>query len=803
MSMTDGTKGDRPLPTRQSPAMVPAYPAAPPAYFMVDEPSGSGPIGIGAFLRRHRWTILGALAVVVPLTAFFTSTRPTIYESYSSFLVESSGGGGAAPLEVLARAGKAGTMLTESELLMSRRVVASAVREFGLNLAVVIDEESKPVTDVFPSFSVGEEIVPGAYRVEPAEDGSYTVTNESTSQVVARSEPDSAIRFAGVSLAPPAVAHEEGWLITVRSMDGAVGATRGRISAAPQSPDSDILLLTCRGSSPDAAQELCDVVTRSYMALQLAMQRSEANAAVAFLEEQLEKVEPRLEATEDSLRNYQEANLAVALEASAANAIGTQSNFQARRDELAAERAALRSLIGNIESGEGGYATYPTLIRGNPVIGNLLGSMVDLDNRRAELAKTRTERNPDVIAIDSRIVAIKNQLSSIATTHDRALSAQISSLDGAAGQAAGRASMVPRRQIESGRLERQVALLDEAYRGLQTKLRDAQMAQSISLPSVRIVDAASTPMGPVSPNWQLNMALGIVLGLAFGVALALWRDYTDTRVRGRKSLEEGTGIPVLAMLPSVKNGGAILPVSRTGSGESTGPIVKAVADIDREIAREAFWSLVTDLRFAARRLDNGGLRSLAVTSTTRGEGKTFSACNLALAESNSSMRTLLIDADLRGKGATRFFGIGAATPGLSDVIFGSLEPRDAWRPLTVDGRGELYVLPAGRVAPEHREPLRMDRVARLLTEAEGRFDLVIVDTPPLNIVTDAAAVAASVDGVIVIVRGGLTDRSALDLTLDRLKRANANVMGMVLNDVDLPESYTSYSHLGVDDDVSS
>ena len=795
--MSDRTRDERPLPIRQGPAGVPTYPGEPLTYFV--EAGDAGPVGIGAFLRRRLWTILGAVAVVVPLTAYFTSTRPTVYKSSTTFLVEASEGGGGTPLDPLQQAGRAGTMLTESQLMVSRRVAESAVREGGLNLQVVVAEEPKPASVVFSSFHVGEEIIPGEYGIQSGGNGTYTVRNEANGEVVSRSAADSLLRFAGVSLAPPTNAPDEGWLVRVQSLDEAVGFAQGNVSAEPLAQESNILKLTCSGPNPDAALELCNAITRSYMDLQLQMQRSEATAAVAFLEEQQEEVEPRLRAAEDSLRRYQESNLAIALEASAAQAVSTQGSFQARRDELAAERSALRSLIGTIESGEGGYATYATLISRNPVIGNLLGSLVELDNRRAELSKARTERNPDIVAIDSRISEIENQLRSIAANHDRALSAQMSSLSQAAGQAAGRASTVPSRLVVSGRLERQVALLDDAYRGLQIRLRDARMAQSLSAPSVRVLDAASMPGGPVSPNWPLNMLLGVVLGMAFGVAVALWQDYTDTRVRERKGLEEGTGIPVLAMLPSVRHGGPILPVSRVGSGDSPGSLMKTGANGDREMAREAFWSLVTDLRFAARRLDNGGLRSVAVTSTTRGEGKTFSACNLALAESSSSVRTLLIDADLRGKGATRFFGLASTSPGLSDVLFGTLDPSEAWRPLTVDGRGELYLLPAGKVSSADRKPLNLDRIAQLLSKAEGQFDLVIVDTPPLNIVSDAAAVAASVDGVIVIVRGGLTDKSALDLTLDRLKRANAHVMGMVLNDVDLPDYYTSYSHLGADD----
>jgi capsular exopolysaccharide synthesis family protein len=247
------------------------------------------------------------------------------------------------------------------------------------------------------------------------------------------------------------------------------------------------------------------------------------------------------------------------------------------------------------------------------------------------------------------------------------------------------------------------------------------------------------------------------------------------------------------MLPSVKRGGLILPVSR-----ANGEVLPVKSSLEHEIAREAFWSLVTELRFASRRLTNGGLRTVAITSTTRGEGKTFSACNLALTQANGSMRTLLIDADLRGKGATRFFQLPLKTPGLADVLAGTLDPRNAWRPLTVDGRGELYVLTAGSIDSRRIEHLDVDALSHLISDAKEEFDIVVIDTPPLNVMSDAATVVGNVDGVIVVVRGEFTDRTALDFTLERLKRIDAEILGLVLNDMDLPDYYTSYSRVADD-----
>jgi capsular exopolysaccharide synthesis family protein len=734
---------------------------------------------------------------VVPLTAFFTSTRQTIYESYSTFLLEVPETRGETPqLEVLARAGQVNTLSTEAELMRSRRVVEPAVRNMGLHVRVDMNGTMKPAAAIFSDFAVTGETPSGTYRIIPRADGGYGVRDEATGKVVTSEEKDSTLSFAGLSFSPP----DEGtsYVISVGAIENFIGSAQSRIAVEPVGADSDLLQLICKGTSPEAAHDLCQAVTQSYMDVRFELQRAEATAAIAFLEEQLGQISPRLEEAEDSLGDYQERNLAVGLDARAAQEVGQYGTFRAQRDELIAQQAALRQLINQIETQPGGqgrdFASLPTFIQnGNPVIGSLLGSLVQLENERATLAKTRTDRNPDIVAIDTRIAEIEAQLGTMATKYDQSLTAQVGALNSIVGQAAGRMSAIPEKQVATSRLSRQVALLDDAYRRLQGQLREAQMAASISIPTVRIVDGASTPGAPVSPNWPLNMLLGAVLGFSFGLAVALWQDYMDTSIRERQELKT-TGVPVLAMLPTVRGGGPILPVSRVDGDRA----LQVRPGLQHEIAREAFWGLVTDLQFASRRLDNGGLHSVAITSTTRGEGKTFNACNLALAQANGSVRTLLIDADLRGKGATRFFQLAPQTPGLTDVLAGSLHAHEAWRPLIVDGRGELFLLAAGSSDSKHREHLDLDALSRLIDDAEAAFDMVVIDTPPLNIVSDAAAVVANVDGVIVVVRGEFTDRTALDFTLERLKRTDAEILGLVLNDVDLPTHYTSYSHAGND-----
>jgi receptor protein-tyrosine kinase len=149
---------------------------------------------------------------------------------------------------------------------------------------------------------------------------------------------------------------------------------------------------------------------------------------------------------------------------------------------------------------------------------------------------------------------------------------------------------------------------------------------------------------------------------------------------------------------------------------------------------------------------------------------------------------------MRASGVAKVFDLPVTSAGLSDVLAGNVDPQAVWKRLELDGSGELFVLPAGRRTRHFDALLEDPNFARLLAQARQLFDLVIIDTPPLNVLSDAAVIAPHVDAVMLVVRVGVTEREAFELMLERLERANGPVIGIVLNGVSLPERYARYTY---------
>ncbi|WP_062521707.1 polysaccharide biosynthesis tyrosine autokinase [Demequina silvatica] len=277
--------------------------------------------------------------------------------------------------------------------------------------------------------------------------------------------------------------------------------------------------------------------------------------------------------------------------------------------------------------------------------------------------------------------------------------------------------------------------------------------------SLTVVQEAEVPVQPVSPKKTLNVALGLLLGLALGVGIALLRTTLDTRIRGERDLERITDVPVL--------GGIVFD-----------PKAKQRPLLVHEDARspraESFRTLRTNLQFLDTERSS---RSFVVTSSIPSEGKSTTSANLAITLADAGARVLLVGADLRRPKMAQYMGIEAGV-GLTDVLIGRLDIDSAiqrW------GRSELYLLPAGSIPPNPSELLGSSRMDELIKQLDSKFDVVLYDAPPLLPVTDAAVLAKLVGGAVVIVAAGKTHAPQLDSALQSLETVGAHVSGLVLS----------------------
>ncbi|MCU1408342.1 MAG: chromosome partitioning protein [Microbacteriaceae bacterium] len=297
---------------------------------------------------------------------------------------------------------------------------------------------------------------------------------------------------------------------------------------------------------------------------------------------------------------------------------------------------------------------------------------------------------------------------------------------------------------------------------------------SASPVKVEVLQPAVAPKNPAQPIVLLNLALGLAIGLVIGLVVALVIGFSDRRIHNRADLVRVAGLPVL--------GGII-----------TDPRARRRPLIGTENARgmraEAFRTLRTNLTSvgapgpARTSLARGPLvRSLLITSSVVREGKTTTVLNLAIVLAESGASVVVVDADLRSPRIARYLGV-ADTAGLTDVLAGNATLDDAlqsWGRSGARSRGNLCVLPAGQIPPNPSDLLGSDAMADLLETLTGRFDYVLVDSPPVLPVTDAALLSRLTAGTLLVVGSGRVKDTEVSAALEALGAVGTVPLGVVL-----------------------
>jgi capsular exopolysaccharide synthesis family protein len=310
------------------------------------------------------------------------------------------------------------------------------------------------------------------------------------------------------------------------------------------------------------------------------------------------------------------------------------------------------------------------------------------------------------------------------------------------------------------------------------RARALQLAQALAVYFPALIGKIETPPGsrvptvgvqiiaeprladdPVSPQPLRNIGLAVVLGLIVGVGAAALRESLDTTIRSPESLAEAASAPTLSTIPFDGKADAS-PLITEGSAQSS--------------RAEAMRQLRTNLQFVD--VDRP-LRSLVVTSAVTGEGKSTTVCNLGIALAEAGKRVVIVDADLRRPMIAEYLGLEGAV-GLTNVLAGQASVRDVLQPW---GNNSLWVLPSGYIPANPSELLGSDNMADLLSALSGGFDMIIIDTPPLLPVTDAAVMAAIADGCLLVSRHGKTTTTQVATASSALDAVGATLHGCVLN----------------------
>ena len=814
-----------------------------------------------AMLLRNKWLLLACTLLGYAAARMYTDRADRVYEAAMTLRIDRKQPNLPSIFQTMQRGSD---LQTDIEVLQSRSLIEEAVRRLALQLKVV-EPRDIPREEILDSIQLDESAASGKYHLILQGDETFEVyaVDGDDETLVTRASPGQRVTLQGFSFRLRRGADDYPDIrLAVWDFAATVSDLSGKLDASQLGGDADIVQLYYEDNDPGLVWRVPNIIAEQFIERSREARKVEARSQVRFIREQLDTLSKQLAQAEENLKDFRERARVVSPEVEASSQINRLVHLESERSSLDAERSALAKLMAEAErrqaqrqpgtpSAYRDLLAFPSLLR-SQAASQLLSSLTEVEDQRANLLTRRTEADADVQLLTARIGELEGHLAKIAQTYLQGLTNQLASLDATAERFERDLRSLPKKELDYGRLERKPAVLKEMYALLQTRLKEAEIAEALESSSISIVDLAIPPGGPIRPRTRLLMGAGVVGGLLLAIGLAVIREYSDRTVRTRADVQAVTGLAVMAIIPRIRRRSsrpafigrrevAIGPAAAASrSSDSTPPtpgspgkpksgytflatdvtvtalpepseaggrapanggsghrpsdhaLVKppevriTVSGLGAAVA-EAYAVLQTNIAFS--RVDET-IKVLVLTSPLPSEGKTTTAVNLALTLAERGLSVCLIDADMRRGQVHGVFGF-KRNPGLSEVLEGKTTFEAAYHQVRVGDYRNLAVLTSGSVAVSPPGLVGSASMRTLLEELRDRFDLIVVDTPPINILTDAALIGVHADGVLLVVRAGATDMAAVGYAMEQLNHVRAPALGVVLNDVDV-KRYSAY-----------
>ncbi|MBB5036095.1 exopolysaccharide transport family protein [Prosthecobacter dejongeii] len=571
----------------------------------------------------------------------------------------------------------------------------------------------------------------------------------------------------------------------------ALAKLRGNLDTQ-SSVRSDFVTIEFYDQDPNTAAEIANAVAQSYMTRRVEVESKQKNEALTMLGKQIaEQEEQRSQARLTMQEAKKKGGIVGEWFSNGTNSTTPGANLRTTEDSMVVTREQallqadleVQSLSAEIDElskleGDELVARASGLKLENANVTSMMADLNKLQVTREGLVNAgRGRKHPEVEGVDSQIVlskqlildAVKSHLSALQTRLDFATKRR-ASLQNSNNDA--KKDMLDQQSAQN---DYKTAADEVAYiESLLTQLKSSYFQTKAELELVKspaTIYAVATPEGkPTKPNVALNLALGGVLGLMLGVGLAFFLEYMDTSVKSLDDVERFLGVPVLAVIPKD------VAVLHRASGFNPDA--------------EAYRILRTNIEFNRR---NPDANCITVTSGGAGEGKSTTLCNLAFVCAQGGYSVLLIDADLRRPRMHTMFDV-SNTVGLTNYLTTNVQLEEVVVRTPVEN---LYFLPSGMLPADSAGVLNSQRMSELIADAKSRFDLVLIDSPPILGVSDASVLANEADLTLIVVQHRKLPRHMLLRVKQTVENVGGNVLGVVLNNVDLRSDsqyqyYTSY-----------
>jgi capsular exopolysaccharide synthesis family protein len=583
---------------------------------------------------------------------------------------------------------------------------------------------------------------------------------------------------------------------------------------------TDMIELRVRAIDPYEAALIANTWMEAYQEMDMRESKGEISEVRQFLEKKLEDVQGTLSKSEDALKEYKQSEGVTELNAETQQMIQQMAAFEASYQEattgLEANERRLSFLKSQLDENQKAMlaqvsiasssviqeherqmaeliaqkAAYEQQLRGAGYTTDTDPKLKQMEQRLRGLQESIADEKRKLVSSGGSVINPLNFAESLINsilqieTENKSLKAKADAYYAIVQKYNVGLNSLPEKSLKLARFQREAEVNNNIFMMLREKFEESRIKEASQIGSIRIVDYAEPPKVPIKPDKMRNLVIGILYGFGLGIGIILVREYLDRTIKSIEDVER-MGFPVLGSIPLITPRQTIKP-GAAANGQALLIESRLITHFQpNSPVSESYRTLRTNIQYS--NVDKP-LKTILVTSPGPGEGKSTSVANLAITFAQMGAKSLLIDTDLRRPVLHGLFGI-RRNEGLTNVLVGTTPIQEAIRRTQVKN---LYLLTSGTIPKNPSEFLASKIMQKLILKISARFDIVLLDSPPVIAVTDSAVLASHLDGIILVIRSEKTDRDGLLRSVTLMKNVNAKILGILVNGLDIHHRYGSY-----------
>lgn len=750
---------------------APYYPSS--RYDSHPEEPGSGYNRLHEYwrsIRKHIWLVIMILVLVTSLTAVYMSRQPDVYESLSRVQVDLETANNPAIGALKGNSIYLNTPLQDPTYFNTQITILTSAGLLG-RVAKTLDLEHNE------SF-----LHPQSARSGSLWESLKGLTGSRKSDKQSKPPEDNKLR--------PSSALSGDDVVEANHYQPYVEMLQGQLSVK-QLADTRIIEIRFKHQDPEIAEKVNNMVAETFVLSNLERKTETSNSAGDFLQKRIADLQSEIRQGEEQLINYAKSHQILSLDASQNTVV----------DRLAGLNRQLLEAESDRKTAEAAYraALAPGALEAQAEVSNSSGAaaeakLAELKQKRAQLLLEYTEKYPEVRDLNQQIAMLEKQADQ-SRTHSQSVvktnletryrqaeqkeQALRQAFDKQRGETLTQNEAAVNYRIIQQEIETNKSLLD----GLLQRAKENDVILAGTPNNIHVVDHASRPKSPVGPKRRQAIALAAMFSLILGIALSRYLDYLDDSVHTSEDVENFLRLPALAVIPSFGSSTrrrllSAIPGGPKKNGNHVGEELLLNASHRSPLA-EAYRQLRTSVLLSSA---GGAPRTLLVTSSQPGEGKTTTVVNTAMIMAQTGAKVVIVDADMRRPRLHSIFNLDNRT-GLSGLLASKMSEAEMLALVQYHEESGLYILPSGRIPPNPAELLGSEQIRRLMAALESNFSHIVIDSPPVASFTDGVLLSSVADGVLLVVHGGNASRHIVRRSKQLLADVGAKIFGVVLNNV--------------------